>query len=77
MSSTMKSPNKSQVQNKKQNSKPRKCGGCGQNGHDRRNCTVNPGLARPQQAQEEVVVGTAIEGGHQNPLFMQNIYQDV
>jgi hypothetical protein len=61
----------------KQNNKPRKCGGCGQNGHDCRNCPVNPGSARPQQAQEEVVVGTAVEGGHRNPIFMQKVDQEV
>jgi len=73
----MPSPNKSQVHKKTRNNKPRKCGGCGQNGHDRRNCPVNPRSARPQQAQEEVVVRTAVEGGPPNPLFMPTVAQEV
>jgi 6-phosphogluconolactonase/glucosamine-6-phosphate isomerase/deaminase len=52
-----------------ENNQPSKCGGCGQNGHDCRNCPVNPRSARPQRIQEEVVVGTAV-GGPPNPLFM-------
>jgi DNA polymerase III alpha subunit (gram-positive type) len=73
----MPSPNKLRVHKKTRDNKPRKCGGCGQNGHDRRNCPVNPRLAWPQRAQEAVVVRTAFEGGPPNPLFMPTVAQEV
>jgi hypothetical protein len=73
----MPSPNKSQVHKKTRNNKPRKCGDCCQKGHDRRNCPVNPRLARQQWAQEVVVLRTAVEGGPPKPLFMPTVAQKV
>jgi hypothetical protein len=73
----MPSPSKSQVHKKTRNNKPHNCGGCGKNGHDYRNCPVNPRSAWPQWAQEEAVVRTSVEGGPPNPLFMPTVAQEV
>ena len=63
----MSSPTKTQVRKKSPSKKPRKCGGCGQNGHDRRNCPVNPRQKGPKPAPRAVVDHNAVAEGLQTP----------
>ena len=51
----MPSPKKPPACKKRQVTKPRKCGGCGQLGHDRRNCLVPKLPAVRPRARKQVV----------------------
>lgn len=72
----MPSSKKSPAQKKRVVKQPRKCGGCGQLGHDRRNCPVpNLRAARPT-AQNPVIVTNGVEEQPPPPLIITTLVQD-
>ena len=72
----MASPKKTPARKKRAVKQPRKCGGCGQLGHDRRNCPVpNLQAARPT-AQNPVIARNGVEKQPPPPPIITTIVQD-
>jgi DNA polymerase III epsilon subunit-like protein len=76
----MPSPRQSPARKKRKITKPHKCVGCGEVGHNRQKCPTNPGSApsRPRRpATIRVAHQNDVEGGPPHPLFMPSVVQDV
>ena len=72
----MASPKKKPARKKRAVKQPCKCGGCGQLGHDRRNCPVpNLQAARPT-AQNPVIARNGVEKQPPPPPIITTIVQD-
>jgi Exonuclease len=76
ISSPMPSPNKSLVRKRKASIKKRKCGGCGLEGHDRRNCPAGPGAAPRKAARKRVVQADGVAEAPQEPPLEATVVQE-
>ena len=72
----MASPKRPPARKKKAAIKARKCGGCGQNGHDRRNCPVQPASARRTTVSNRGQDANAVTERQPAPPFVINSVPD-
>jgi Exonuclease len=72
----MPSPNKTPVRKCKASIKKQKCGACGVEGHDPRNCPASPGAAQCMAARKQVVKADGVAEAPQEPPLVASVVQD-
>jgi DNA polymerase III epsilon subunit-like protein len=72
----MPSPNKTPVRKRKASIKKQKCGACGAEGHDRRNCPASPGAALRKAARKQVVEADGVAEAPQEPPLVATVVWD-